>query len=82
MLNVGTPELLLILLVALVVLGPKRLPDVARQAGRAMAEVRRFTSGIQDEIDRAVHAPADPAPVPADEPVAARPARRRPLVAS
>jgi Tat protein translocase TatB subunit len=62
MLNVGTPELLLILVVAMVVLGPKRLPEVARQLGRAMGEVRRFTANVQNEIDRAVHAPIEEEP--------------------
>jgi sec-independent protein translocase protein TatB len=42
--------MLVILLVALIVLGPHRLPDAARQAGRALAEFRRITSGFQDEL--------------------------------
>jgi Tat protein translocase TatB subunit len=80
MLNVGTPELLLLLTVALVVLGPARLPEVARQAGRALAEVRRYTTGMQHEFERAIHAPAEEAP-PAVV-ATARPRRARPLVAS
>jgi len=47
------PELLVILGVALIVLGPKRLPDVARAMGKAMAEFRKATSGISDEIENA-----------------------------
>ena len=50
MFNVGTPELLVILLVALIVLGPQRLPEAARQVGKAMAELRRISSGFQDEM--------------------------------
>lgn len=53
MLNLGTSELLVIAVVALVVLGPNRLPEAARHAGRAMAEVRRVTTGFQDEMNRA-----------------------------
>jgi Tat protein translocase TatB subunit len=56
-LNVGTPELLLILLVALVVLGPTKLPDAARQVGRAVAELRRLSSGFQAELRDAMEAP-------------------------
>ena len=53
MFNVGGPEVLVILLLALIVLGPSRLPDAARQLGRARAEIRRLSSGFQDEIRHA-----------------------------
>jgi Tat protein translocase TatB subunit len=48
--NVGGPEVLVILLLALVVLGPQRLPDAARQLGRARAELRKLSSGFQEEL--------------------------------
>ena len=63
MLNVGTPELLVIMLVALVVLGPQKLPEVARQVGRAMAEVRKLTSGFQAEMRDALQEPLRMEPV-------------------
>jgi len=53
MFNVGMPELVVILVVALIVLGPKRLPEVARTLGKAMAEFRKATSGISQELDNA-----------------------------
>ncbi len=53
MFNIGMPELLVILTVALIVLGPKRLPDVARAIGKAMAEFRKATSGITEELENA-----------------------------
>ena len=59
MLNVGTPELLVILLVALIVLGPNKLPGAARQVGRAVAEVRRMSSGFQAELRDAFQEPID-----------------------
>lgn len=53
MFGIGMPELLVIMVVALVVLGPKRLPEVARTLGKGLAEFRRATSGITDELRNA-----------------------------
>src|SRR5258706_2756891 len=50
MFGIGTPELIVIFIVALVVLGPKRLPEVARSIGKALAELRNATAGITDEL--------------------------------
>lgn len=54
----------MILVVALLVLGPERLPEAARQVGRAMAEMRRMSSGFQAEIRDAMQTPAAGPPVP------------------
>jgi sec-independent protein translocase protein TatB len=50
MFGIGTSELLVILVVALIVLGPKRLPEIARTLGKGLAELRRATSGLTDEL--------------------------------
>lgn len=57
MLNLGTGELVVIFLVALVVLGPNKLPEAARQMGRMAAELRRLSSGFQDEMRDAMREP-------------------------
>jgi Tat protein translocase TatB subunit len=56
MFNVGGGELLVIMLIALIVLGPQRLPDAARQVGKVMSEVRRVSSGFQRELKDAFDA--------------------------
>ncbi len=56
-LNMGPAELLLILVVALLVLGPTKLPEAARQAGRALSEARRLSSGFQSELRDALQEP-------------------------
>ncbi len=53
MFGIGMPELVVIMVVALIVLGPKRLPEAARGLGKAFAELRRATSGITEELDNA-----------------------------
>ena len=42
-------------LIALIVLGPKRLPEVARTAGRWMGQLRRFISDVKSDLDREMH---------------------------
>ena len=73
MLNVGTPELLVILVVALLVLGPDKLPEVARKVGNVIGELRRMSAGFQaemrDAMQEPVHLPpAEPAPTDAAAP--------------
>lgn len=61
MFNVGGGELLVIFLVALIVLGPAKLPEVARQIGGVMREIRRISSGFQDEMRAAMDDPVEAA---------------------
>ncbi|MEO7556711.1 MAG: twin-arginine translocase TatA/TatE family subunit [Acidimicrobiales bacterium] len=58
MFNVGSGELLIILFVALVVLGPDKLPDAARKIGNVMGEIKRMSAGFQDEVRSAIDTPA------------------------
>ncbi|MGO9661146.1 MAG: twin-arginine translocase TatA/TatE family subunit, partial [Acidimicrobiales bacterium] len=48
--NLDPDKLVVLFVIALLVLGPKRLPEVARTAGRWMAEIRKYTSAIQGEL--------------------------------
>jgi TatA/E family protein of Tat protein translocase len=51
MFGIGMPELLLILAIALIVIGPKKLPDLAKSLGRAMREFKRATSDFKDSLE-------------------------------
>jgi sec-independent protein translocase protein TatA len=62
--SLGPAEILVILVVALIVLGPKRLPEAGRQVGRALAEIRHWSSSIQAEIKDALDTEPEPQPPP------------------
>ncbi len=55
--SIGPAEILVVLVIALLVLGPARLPDAARSVGRAIGEFRRYTSGFQSELRDAFSEP-------------------------
>lgn len=73
--SIGPLEVIVVLIVALVVLGPSRLPDAARSVGKAMAELRRMTTGFQTEVRDAFAEPARVPPRPAPAEPVALPAR-------
>ena len=54
MFGIGSTEVLIILAVALVVLGPKNLPGIARTVGKAMGEFRRASTDFQRTINAEV----------------------------
>ena len=68
MFGLGVTEILVILVVALIFLGPKRLPDAARSLGRGMAEFRRASSDLRSSLNLDAPDP-DPEPPPAKRPV-------------
>ncbi len=68
MFGIGGQELILILLLALIVLGPKKLPEMAKTIGKALGEFQRATDDFKKEIDVASRPkPAEPAPKPVTE---------------
>jgi Tat protein translocase TatB subunit len=50
MLNIGPQELILVLIIALVVVGPNRLPELGRTIGRALREFRKIQDDVKDTI--------------------------------
>jgi Tat protein translocase TatB subunit len=54
MFNIGFPELILILIVALLVVGPSKLPELARSLGKAFGQFRRMADDVRDTIQQEV----------------------------
>lgn len=67
--GIGGPELLMIMFIVLLLFGANRLPDLARGLGRAVREFKKATSGVEQEVRRAMAEPPPPPPPPSPRPV-------------
>ena len=72
--NIGAPELIVILVIALLIIGPGKLPDVGSALGKSIREFRKASSDVQDvtKIDTSPIPPATP-PSGASQPAASEP---------
>jgi sec-independent protein translocase protein TatA len=69
MFGIGMPELLIIMVIALIVIGPQKLPELAKSLGKGLAEFKRATDDFKTSIETTVKAeekladekPAEPA---------------------
>lgn len=76
--NIGAPELIIILVIALLILGPGKLPEVGASIGKSIREFRKASSDVSDsmKVDTSPLPPATPSdevatPAPAAAPTAA-----------
>ena len=54
--NIGFPELLVIMVIALLIFGPKKLPEVGRSIGKALREFRKTSDEIKEKIEEEIQA--------------------------
>lgn len=67
MFGIGMPELLLIMAVALIVIGPKKLPDLARSLGRGLSEFRKATDELKNTLNEESRTDRKPEPLPSPD---------------
>lgn len=83
--SIGMPELMIILLIALIIFGPRKLPELGRSLGRSLQEFKRASNELKHTLDEEIRVeetrsterqraaePAVAATRPADEPVVPR----------
>jgi sec-independent protein translocase protein TatA len=74
--NIGAPELIIILVIALLILGPGKLPEVGASIGKSIREFRKASSDINDSVK------VDTSPLPPAPPVETPPAVDAPAASS
>jgi len=57
--NLGTPELLLIFLIVLVLFGSKKIPEFAKGLGKGIREFKEALRGVEDEMQKEANKPGD-----------------------
>jgi TatA/E family protein of Tat protein translocase len=68
--SLGGPELLLILLLALLIFGPRKLPEIGRTVGKSLAEFRKASADFKMSLEQEVAAEKRPEPAEPTAPVA------------
>ena len=80
--SIGLPELLIILVIALIIFGPRKLPELGRSLGRSLSEFKRASNELKQTLNEEIRIEDEraerqrhesPAPVPVDEAVPRRP---------
>jgi len=62
--NIGPEEIILILVIALIVFGPKRLPEIGRTVGKSLREFRKASDDIRQELSLHLDDEPEAAPAP------------------
>ena len=75
--DIGGGEIILVFLVVLMLFGGEKMPELARGVGKALREIKKATSGVEEQIKQAM---AEPPPKPRQAPTASHPAASLPPI--
>ena len=73
MFGIGFPELIVILVLALVIIGPKKIPEFARSIGKGIAELRRMSENLKGTIEEDLYPKENPSDTTEPDPSNASP---------
>ena len=77
--SIGMPELIIIFVIALIVFGPRKLPELGRSLGKSLAEFKRASNELRSTLEDEIRLEEQRAPVEASKTAAAQTATTAPL---
>ena len=73
--SIGMPELIIIFVIALIVFGPRKLPELGRSLGRSLTEFKRASNDLRNTLEEEIRVEDTPPPPEPEKPKAAEPAQ-------
>ena len=71
--SIGMPELMIIFVIALIIFGPRKLPELGRSMGKSLSEFKRASNDLRNTLDEEIRIEDKPPPPPAPKSMAPTP---------
>ncbi len=80
--SIGMPELIIIFVIALIIFGPRKLPELGRTLGKSLSEFRRASNDLRNTLEEEIRLDEQKAPAPAISPAPVRETEQPPAPAA